>query len=168
MKKLLYLIRHAKSSWDDPSLRDHDRPLNKRGMRDAPLMAKILKKKGIKPDLIYSSTAVRALEFSKVIADTLDIKRKKLLPTKELYMADVKEMFGILRSVDDTADTVFMVGHNPYITEFANSLCNYNVDNIPTSGVFCVEFDAKKWKDIEIGKGKFVSFDYPKKYYTDS
>lgn len=167
MKKLLYLIRHAKSSWDDPSLRDHDRPLNKRGKRDAPLMANVLKKKGIKPDLIYSSTAVRALEFSKVIADTLDFKKKNINATKDLYMADVKEMLGILRSVDNSAETVFMVSHNPYITEFANSLCNYNLDNIPTSGVFCVEFDVKKWKDIDLGKGKFVSFDYPKKYYKD-
>jgi len=168
LKKLLYLIRHAKSSWDDPSLRDHDRPLNKRGKRDAPLMANVLKKKGIKPDVIYSSTAVRALEFSKVIAETLDFKKKNINATKELYMADVKEMLGILRSVDNSAETVFMVSHNPYITEFANSLCNYNLDNIPTSGVFCVEFDEKKWKDIDLGKGKFVSFDYPKKYYIDS
>lgn len=168
MKKLLYLIRHAKSSWDDPSLRDHDRPLNKRGKRDAPLMANVLKKKGIKPDLIYSSTAERALEFAKVIAEILDFKKKKIVSTKDLYMADVKEMLGILRSVEDSAKTVFMVSHNPYITEFANSLCNYNLDNIPTSGVFCIEFDVKKWKDIDLGKGKFVSFDYPKKYYKDS
>ena len=131
-------------------------------------MANVLKKKGIKPDVIYSSTAVRALEFSKVIAETLDFKKKNINATKELYMADVKEMLGILRSVDNSAETVFMVSHNPYITEFANSLCNYNLDNIPTSGVFCVEFDEKKWKDIDLGKGKFVSFDYPKKYYIDS
>ncbi len=164
MNKTLYLIRHAKSSWDDASLRDHDRPLNKRGKRDAPLMANVLKKKGVKPDLIYSSTAVRALEFAKVIAETLDFKRKNIDATKDLYMADVNEMLGILRSVDNSAETVFMVSHNPYITEFANSLCNYNLDNIPTSGVFCVEFDVKKWKDIDLGKGRFVSFDYPKKY----
>lgn len=130
-------------------------------------MANVLKKKGIKPDVIYSSTAVRALEFSKVIAETLDFKKKNINATKELYMADVKEMLGILRSVDNSAETVFMVSHNPYITEFANSLCNYNLDNIPTSGVFCIEFDVKKWKDINLGKGKFVSFDYPKKYYKD-
>ena len=97
----------------------------------------------------------------------LDFKKKKIVSTKDLYMADVKEMLGILRSVEDSAKTVFMVSHNPYITEFANSLCNYNLDNIPTSGVFCIEFDVKKWKDIDLGKGKFVSFDYPKKYYKD-
>jgi len=130
-------------------------------------MANVLKKKGIKPDLIYSSTAERALEFAKVIAEILDFKKKKIVSTKDLYMADVKEMLGILRSVEDSAKTVFMVSHNPYITEFANSLCNYNLDNIPTSGVFCIEFDVKKWKDIDLGKGKFVSFDYPKKYYKD-
>jgi phosphohistidine phosphatase len=165
LKKTLYLIRHAKSSWDDPSLRDHDRPLNKRGKHDAPLMAKVLKRNEINPDLIISSTAARALEFAKVIADELDYKKKKIKETKELYMADEKEMLEIIRSVDDSMSIVFMVSHNPYITEFANSLCNYNLDNIPTSGIFCVEFDTKKWKEIDFGKGKFVSFDYPKKYY---
>ncbi|HMS34361.1 MAG TPA: histidine phosphatase family protein [Ignavibacteria bacterium] len=165
MKKTLYLIRHAKSSWDDTSLRDHDRPLNKRGKRDAPFMAKVLRKNGVKPDLIISSTAVRALDFAKMIAEELNYSKKEINATKELYMADEKQMLEILRSADDSFKTVFIVGHNPYITEFANSLCNHNLDNIPTSGIFCVEFDAKKWKEIDFGKGKFVSFDYPKKYY---
>ncbi len=164
MKKTLYLIRHAKSSWENTSLRDHDRPLNKRGKRDAPFMAKVLRKKGVKPDLIISSTAERALEFAKVIAEELDYSKKKISATKELYMADEKEMMEILRSTDDSLKTVFMIGHNPYITEFANSLCNHNLDNIPTSGIFCVEFDVKKWNEIKPGTGKFVSFDYPKKY----
>lgn len=93
-------------------------------------MANVFEEKGIKPDLIYSSTAERALEFAKVIAEILDFKKKKIVSTKDLYMADVKEMLGILRSVEDSAKTVFMVSHNPYITEFANSLCNYDLDNI--------------------------------------
>lgn len=165
MKKTLYLIRHAKSSWDDPYLRDHDRPLNKRGKRDAPLMANVLKKKGIFPDMIFSSTAVRALEFSKILAEELGYKKKNIISTKELYMADEKEMLKLIRTADDSANIVFMVSHNPSITGFANLLCNYNLDNIPTSGIFCAEFDLKKWKDIDFGKGKFISFEYPKKYY---
>ncbi len=85
LMKKLYLIRHAKSSWDYPGLNDHERPLNKRGERDAPFMAKILKEKKVKPDLILSSTAVRALEFAKKIADELDYK-KKIFSRQKIYI----------------------------------------------------------------------------------
>lgn len=161
----MYLIRHAKSSWKDPGLDDHQRPLNKRGENDAPLMAKILKKKNIKPDLILSSTAVRAFEFAKILADEFDYKKKNIEATNNLYMADEKDMLEIVRNVDDKNETVFLIGHNPDLTYFANSLCNYNLDNIPTSGIFGVEFDVESWKDIDFGKGKFLLFEYPKKYY---
>ncbi len=164
--KQLYLIRHAKSSWDNPELKDHDRPLNKRGKRDAPLMAKVLRKKGVKPDLILSSSAIRALDFAKVIAGETGYKKTNIEVMKKLYMADENEMLILLRSVEDNNNSVFMVGHNPDLTAFANSLCNYDLDNIPTSGIFQIEFDKSSWKDIDFGKGKLVSFDYPKKYYA--
>jgi phosphohistidine phosphatase len=158
------LIRHAKSSWDYPELRDHDRPLNKRGKKDAPLMAKVLKKKGIKPDLILSSSAVRAFEFAKIIADELGYKKNKIDVTRELYMAAENDMLKIVKSVSDSRKIVFLVGHNPELTNFANSLSNYNLDNIPTSGIFRIDFDTDKWSEIDFGKGKFISFEYPKKY----
>ncbi|HMQ68590.1 MAG TPA: histidine phosphatase family protein [Ignavibacteria bacterium] len=164
MSKKLYLIRHAKSSWDDPSIRDHDRPLNKRGKRDAPFMAKILKEKNILPDIMISSTAERAIEFAKVLAEELDYRKKDILADKEMYMAGESEMLGILQRVDDKNDTVFMVGHNPYITSFAVRLSGYPIDNIPTSGIVGISFDIDNWSEAEIGKGKFLSFDYPKKY----
>ncbi len=165
-EKKLYLIRHAKSSWDDPGLKDHDRPLNKRGKNDAPLMAKVLNKKGVAPDIIYSSTAVRALEFAKIIAEELGYKKKNIAASKDIYMAGENEMLNIIKQTDDKDETVFLVGHNPDITQFANSLCNNNnIDNIPTSGIFCIEFEADSWQEIDYGKGKFKSFDYPKKYY---
>jgi len=165
--KYLYLIRHAKSSWDHPELSDHDRPLSKRGKRDAPLMAKVLKKKNIRPDLILSSTAKRAIDLAYIIAEELNYKKKKILASKSLYLADIDEMLSAVRDADDEAEIVFMLGHNPGITEFANSLCNYDIDNIPTSGIFCVEFEVRKWKEIELGKGIFKSFDYPKKYLSE-
>lgn len=127
-------------------------------------MAKVLKKKGIKPDLILSSTAVRALEFAEIIADKLDYKKKNIFATKDLYLAGEREMLEIVKNVKDSSKRIFLVGHNPGITDFANSLSNYSIDNIPTSGIFQIEFDVESWKDIDYGKGKFVSFDYPKKY----
>lgn len=128
-------------------------------------MAKVLKKKNITPDLILSSTAVRAFEFAKILADKFDYKKKNIESTNNLYMADAKDMLEIVRNVDDKKETVFLIGHNPDLTYFANSLCSYNLDNIPTSGIFGVEFDAESWKDIDFGKGKFLLFEYPKKYY---
>lgn len=127
-------------------------------------MAKLLNKKGIRPDLILSSSAVRAYEFAKVIAEEADYKIKNIQVTKDLYMADDEDMLKILRKVDDKYKKVFLIGHNPEITYFANSLSNHNIDNIPTSGVFCISFDIEKWKDINYGKGKFLLFDYPKKF----
>ncbi|MEO8446169.1 MAG: histidine phosphatase family protein [bacterium] len=166
MSLKLYLVRHAKSSWKESELSDHDRPLNKRGIRDAPLMAKILRKKKITPDLIMSSTAVRALEFAKIIAEEADYKVKKIIATKKLYMADASDMLEMIKAIDDKNKTVFIVSHNPEITYFANSLTNYGVDNIPTSGVFGIEFNTDNWNEADFGKGIFKSFDYPKKYYT--
>lgn len=163
--KRLYLIRHAKSSWKDPGLSDHDRPFNSRGERDAPLMAKLLKRNEIYPDLIISSTAARANEFAKIIAEELGYKKKDILSTKNLYMADEREMLQILREVKDRSKIVFMIGHNPDLTNFANTLSKHNIDNIPTSGIFAIEFDIDSWIDVNPGKGKFVSFDYPKKYF---
>ncbi len=163
--KQLYIIRHAKSSWDNPDLKDHDRPLNKRGNRDAPMMAKVLRKKGALPDLILSSSAKRALDFAKIIAEETGYKKSKIEFNKEIYMADEDAMLNIIRSVRDNYNMIFMIGHNPDLTSFANSLSDCNIDNIPTSGVVQIEFNTNTWKDIEFGKGIFVSFDYPKKYY---
>ncbi len=124
-------------------------------------MAELLRKKDINPDLILSSSAVRAFEFAKIIADELDYKKKNITATNNLYMADEMDMLEIVRSVDDINKTVFLVGHNPDLTYFANSLCNYNIDNIPTSGIFGIEFDIDSWKDIDFGKGKFNHLNIP-------
>jgi phosphohistidine phosphatase len=166
LTKNLFLIRHAKSSWEYPELRDHDRPLNKRGKRDAPLMAKVLKKEKIKPDLILSSSAVRAFEFAKVIADELGYKKNKIEVREELYMASENDLLKTVKSISDSCEIVFLVGHNPEITNFANSLSDYKTENIPTSGIFIIGFEIEKWSEVDFGKGKFIAFEYPKKYYN--
>ncbi|MEO6695849.1 MAG: histidine phosphatase family protein [Ignavibacteria bacterium] len=160
--KTLYLIRHAKSSWKHPQLKDHDRPFNKRGEKDAPEMALNLRKKNIFPDIILSSTAVRALEYAKILAKELNYKKKDIETSGELYLADESDMLKAVRNICNNNETAFLVGHNPGITDLANSLCNYNTDNIPTSGVFGVRFDLDSWKDADYGKGEFLMFEYPK------
>ncbi|MBK8983258.1 MAG: histidine phosphatase family protein [Ignavibacteria bacterium] len=163
--KELFLIRHAKSSWDFPDLDDHDRPLNKRGKSDAPLMADVLKEKNIYPDLILSSTAVRAIKFAKIIAKKLNYEKNKILSSRDFYLASVSELINELRSLDSKYNSVFFVGHNPDITSLANYLSNKDIDNIPTSGIVAVEFDINDWNELDKNKGKFNFFIYPKMFY---
>src|SRR5262245_32888955 len=111
--KHLILVRHAKSSWKDTELEDHERPLNKRGERDAPFMAKIFRDKNLEPDLIVSSTAVRALDTAKEFARKLDYKKGKILRVAELYLAEADDMLQYVRGIDDEYKTVMLFGHNP-------------------------------------------------------
>ncbi|HRI84638.1 MAG TPA: histidine phosphatase family protein [Ignavibacteria bacterium] len=158
-------MRHAKSSWDYPELDDHDRPLNKRGKSDAPLMAEVLKERNIYPDLILSSTAVRAIKFAKIIAKKLDYDKNKIFSSRDFYLASVSEIINEFQSLDNRYNSVFFVGHNPEITLLANFLSAKDLDNIPTSGIFAVKFDINYWDELDKDKGKFNFFIYPKMFY---
>ncbi len=163
--KRLYLIRHAKSSWNEPDLADIDRPLNKRGKRDAPFMGKRLKEQHkANPDLILSSPAKRALRTAKIIAKEIDYPKGKIEIKDSLYGSGVEAMLNVIQYLDDSLDEVMLFGHNPDLTSLANYLSNHEVDNIPTCGIFCVDFDIQSWQDVGKGKGIFKFFDYPKKY----
>ncbi len=162
--KRFYLIRHAKSSWDFPDLEDFERPLNGRGKKDAPFMGKRLKKEGVKPDLIISSPAVRAIKTAKVIAGEVGYPKKNIQIEDDIYGLDMTAFMSIICGIDDSYNCVLLFGHNPAMNILAEYLTRYRVDNIPTCGVFCMDFDAKSWKQVGEGKGKFVSFDYPKKH----
>jgi len=164
MKRLL-LIRHAKSSWDDPDVADIDRPLNNRGKRDAPVMGERLKNThNAKPDLILSSPAKRALRTAKIIAKEIEYPAEKVVIKNSLYGAGVDAMLNVIQYLDDSIHEVMVFGHNPDLTSLANYLSDHQTDNIPTCGVFCVDFDIKLWKDVKSGKGIFRFFDYPKKH----
>lgn len=163
MKKL-FLVRHAKSSWEDSSLADIERPLNKRGKRDAPFMSKLLNKKNIKIDIIYTSPAVRALTTSKIFAQELNIPQDKIVVYEKLYDSGIKELSQLINNISENHSSVLIVGHNPSLTSFANHLSDKFIDNIPTCGIVGIEFDINSWKKIERGKGKIFLFEYPKKY----
>ena len=162
--KRLYLIRHAKSSWDDPDLADYERPLNKRGKEEAPMMGKRLKKSKVQPDLILSSPAKRALKTAKIIAKELDFPKKRIVTDEAIYEAGVPALLSVIRNIDDAFQQVLFCGHNPGLTDLAQSLTNVQIDNIPTCGVFCLDFDLPSWKEVADGKGIFVFFDYPKRH----
>ena len=167
MKKKLYLIRHAKSSWKELGASDFERPLNKRGKRDLPYMAKRLKHFGIKPDLILSSPALRAKTTATVIAETLKYKEADIIFEDALYDSSYTSYRYLLDSLDEKYNSVFIVAHNPEITEVGERLSGAILTNIPTCAIVCIEFDVQSFKDIEEEGGKVLFFDYPKKHKID-
>ena len=158
----LFLIRHAKSSWKDVRLSDHERPLNKRGRHDAPMMAKLLKKTGIIPDRVISSTAERAKLTAKEFAKEFGIREIVLL--EELYMADEEDFLGTLSKFTGEDKCVLLFSHNPGITDFANFICGADIPEIPTCGIVHVHFPLNSWKEVNKGTGIFRSLDYPKNH----
>lgn len=163
MKKI-YLIRHAKSSWKNSGLKDIDRPLNKRGKRDAPFMGKRLYKYKVHPDLIISSPAKRAFKTAKAIAEQTDYPVHKIIRSDILYLASIKEFMKTITNIKDNISSVFIISHNPGITDLAEYLSGKFIDNIPTCGVYCIEFESESWTNIKENSGKKVFFDYPKKH----
>lgn len=160
--KTLLLVRHAKSSWDHPGTSDAERPLNERGKKDAPEMAKRLKERGIKLDYIVSSTAKRARRTAKYFAEEFDIKKDDIELTDDLYMATNSAFLKTIAAIDNDYETAALFSHNPGITEFASSLTNVRVDDMPTCAVFAVQAETYDWKNFVNAEKSFLFFDYPK------
>lgn len=163
--KTLFFIRHAKSSWKDPDLRDIERPLNKRGLRDAPFMAKLLVGKKGKPDAILSSPAVRAITTARYFADAAEIANEDIVINEGIYDAYPGEIFSILQAQSDEWNTIWLFGHNPTFTSIANSFDGPYLANLPTCGIVEVDTSVDRWKDLAPGRGKRVNFFFPKQYF---
>jgi phosphohistidine phosphatase len=142
--KTLFLVRHAKSSWDDTALRDKDRPLNDRGKRDAAKMGERLAKIDVKPDLILSSPARRALTTAQIVAKKLDYKLKNILVDNRLYAVGGDDLLDVIRKLGDKSKRVMLFGHNPELTELAHRLSS-KITRMPTCAVAEFTFDAKSW-----------------------
>lgn len=161
MKKII-LIRHAKSSWDNPWLKDHDRPLGPRGLLDAPKMAKRLKKRKLNPEIILTSTAVRAVETARIIAEVLNFTIEEICFEKNLYHASPNTILKYIHLQKDSKNVLLLVGHNPGLNELINYL-GYEIDNLPTSGQVAFTLKSEHWNDF-IPENVAVWFvDYPKK-----
>jgi phosphohistidine phosphatase len=165
--KRLFIVRHAKSSWDDPSLDDIDRPLNNRGKKNAPEMGIRLLKQGILPDLLISSPAKRAFTTAKSIAEKIGYAKKNIQIDEGLYHGSSNSMISIIQSLDDEINSVMIFGHNPGFTDFANMLCGINIYNIPTAGIVAIDFNTDTWSEVNYNAGELVFFDYPKKKPTN-
>ena len=159
--KTLYLARHAKSSWKHPELSDIERPLNKRGKRDAPIIGNLLKGKGVNPDLLISSPAVRARKTAVTIAEIIDYPKSKIIIDVNIYESSSSELINIIQGFDDKYNSVIMFGHNPGFTMLNNYLTESFIDNIPTCGVVGIRFNSS-WEKIDSDSGRAFFFIYPK------
>jgi phosphohistidine phosphatase len=161
--KTLYLVRHAKSSWADPLLDDIDRPLNNRGRRDAPRMGKRLRERELTPDLIFSSPAERAVSTSMLIAEKIRYDVWNIHTNARLYHATEDGLLAFTRQLNNANDEVMIVGHNPGLTDFVNSLAGKLItDNMPTCAVAGIRFDSNSWELVGWDKGKLLFYDFPK------
>lgn len=158
----LTLLRHAKSSWRERGLPDHDRPLAKRGRRDAPHMGERLRDRGAVPGLILTSSAKRARATAELVAEALDAE-ERLEIEPDLYLASPAQMLGIVaRQAPDVSELV-LVGHNPGLTMLANQILpSLGLANLPTAGVVAIDFPGERWDALEIERAELAYYDYPK------
>ena len=162
MKRLL-ILRHAKSSWKDPDLSDHDRPLNKRGRHDAPLIGKLLKDEDLKPDVIVSSPAIRAKKTAELVAKECKYKGEIVI-NKALYGAEPKDYLKILEGLSVTYKIVLMVGHSPTVEETIEIITNSSDVIMPTCALAHIRLPIENWADINKQKikGKLAEIWKPK------
>jgi phosphohistidine phosphatase len=160
--KTLLLVRHAKSSWANEGQADFDRPLNDRGKKDAPEMAKRVQAKLPKIDLFVSSPAKRACKTAKYFAECFDVKKDDILLIDSLYHASASTMYQAVAGLPDKAGSIALFAHNPGITEFVNMLTSVRIDNMPTCSVFAVSAECSSWMEFVSAPKMFLFFDYPK------
>ncbi|MDX1911379.1 MAG: histidine phosphatase family protein [Saprospiraceae bacterium] len=161
--RTLYLVRHAKSSWGNPGLRDHDRPLNDRGLHDAPRMARLLVEHGVQPDLLVSSPAKRALTTALFFAEAFGIADEAVRRDPDIYEAFPQEILRIISQLPDSATTVLIFGHNPTFTDVANRFSEDDfLENVPTCGVVKITSSAASWKEFYEGNSKIAACFFPK------
>ena len=160
--KTLVLIRHGKSSWKDKELKDLERPLKKRCLSDASLISKVLKDIQITPEQIITSPAARALETAKVIASEYNIDTTQIVTESGLYLESKGKLMKEINKINEQFNTVFLISHNPGLTDLANALTGESVKNIPTCGALAIQFESGTWAEVDKGKGKKLFFEVPK------
>jgi phosphohistidine phosphatase len=162
MKKL-YIIRHAKSSWEDSDQPDFERPLNKRGEHDADKIAQKLKVEKVSPELILSSPAKRALTTANIFAEKLNYPIENIVTDINIYEAGLKELTSVLHNLENTSKNVMLFGHNPGLTSLVNMLGDKPVPHLPTCGVVGLKLNIESWEKLERYSGEIFLFEFPKK-----
>ncbi len=161
--KTLYLVRHAKSSWDLGNVDDYDRPLKGSGIRDAHFISQLLSEQGNLPQALLSSPATRALHTAMIFARNLNFPFSAIQINQDLYMCSERDLLQIIQGLSDVFDSVMIFSHNPTITDFVNECIAQRIDNVPTTGVVSFHFDISSWEDATFS-ARLALFDYPKKH----
>jgi len=161
--KTLFLLRHAKSSWDHKELRDFERPLAERGLSDIHKIGQRFLHSGRSVGCIITSPAVRAKSTALLFAREIGYPEDDVTTNPELYFAGAPMFMKAASLVDENFSSAMLVGHNPAITEFVNDLSDAGIDNIPTSGLVELALPIEHWSQIKYGRARLVDFDYPKR-----
>lgn len=162
--KTLYILRHAKSDWQFEELSDHDRPLNKRGRTDAPLMGSELASRGVAPKRIVSSSAVRALSTATLVAKELDYDPDDIVIDDRIYGADKNMLLEVVQETPMEMDSMMLVAHNEALSDFANMLSPQSIGSLPTAGIVALQFSCESWYEISQENATFLFLDFPKNY----
>lgn len=163
--KTLYIVRHAKSSWMDPSLSDFDRPLNQRGLRDAGLMPGYLVKKGQPmPKLLVSSSAKRAFMTAKYFMESYELSKDQLILEDKLYHPTEESIYEVIFGLPDEHEVIMIFGHNPGFTDFVNLFSDRYIDNVPTCGIVKLIGNIDHWNQLGPGNTGVDKFYFPKQF----
>ena len=164
--KTLTLVRHAKSSWSHPELRDRNRPLKGRGERDAPKMGAYLQSQNVKPDRVISSPATRAWQTAQAFVKELEIPEGDIVSEENIYEAGVYDLLRLLDDTPEETQHLMLFGHNPSITQVYNYLSDSPniVENIPTCGVATLVFKTDTWFRLRESSGATSMLVFPKNF----
>jgi phosphohistidine phosphatase len=165
--KELFLIRHAKSDWEKMDIKDIDRPLKGRGVRDALVMGKFLGEHYSRPDLILTSPACRAFHTAVLFCRAMDASCEVIRVRQNLYLASYNEMLATIREAPGDKDVLALVTHNPGVTDMANFFLEESIHNIPTSGFVYMAFDCDSWEEVKSDTMVKHAFHYPKELLTE-
>jgi phosphohistidine phosphatase len=158
--KTLLLLRHAKSSWDNPSLRDFERPLNERGLKAAPLMGRFMSRRGLRPDLVISSPAERARATASLVLEAARLAPPVRFDAR-VYEAPGRRLLEVVSGAEEPASTLLLVGHNPGMEELIELLTG-ETRRVPTAALARVALDTDTWADLSEGAGRLEELVKPK------
>lgn len=158
--KTIYFLRHAKSSWENLNIKDHDRPLNDRGKKDAKRIGSYLKKNENEIDIIITSSALRAKITASLCDEKLSVSN--VISEPKLYLSTPREMMEVIQNIHTEVKSAIIVAHNPGLTEMANFFSETDIYNVPTAGCFKVLFDTDNWQEVSFSNGKLDFIIFPK------
>lgn len=160
--KTLYIVRHAKSSWEHLELPDEQRPLLEKGKKRTKKVIDFLLENNTTVDYIISSPALRAFETAKIIGKALKHEESEIHKDSLLYSADAERLHNIFFDLPTGVDSLMIFGHNPTLTNFANDFIIPKIDSLPTSGVVCIDFEVENWEDVSSFNSRLRFFISPK------